>query len=147
MYFLFILYIAFYIICFLLQFSSSIPYLHLSFLKFTCNLSHHVWKQCPPLPPPGSLLSAFYFPIHVKRRTFFWILPWCWTVKLLTTDASAREITKLLAWSWHQILVKYFESNSSAIRQKSESQNGCYKKTKHAKFSEKTNISYPLIRG
>ena len=32
------------------------------------------------------------------------------------------------------------------IRQKSESQNECLKKTKHAKFSEKTNISYPLIR-
>ena len=32
------------------------------------------------------------------------------------------------------------------IRQKSESQNECFKKTKHAKFSEKTNISYPLIR-
>ena len=24
--------------------------------------------------------------------------------------------------------------------------NGCFKKTKHTKFSEKTNISYPLIR-
>ena len=32
------------------------------------------------------------------------------------------------------------------IRQKSESQNGGNKKTKHAEFSEKTNISYPLIR-
>ena len=34
--------------------------------------------------------------------------------------------------------------SSSVIRQKGESQNGCYKKTKHAKFSE-TNISYSLI--
>ena len=32
------------------------------------------------------------------------------------------------------------------IRQKGKSQNGSFKKTKHAKFSEKTNISYPLIR-
>ena len=31
------------------------------------------------------------------------------------------------------------------IRQKGESQNGCFKKTKGAKFSEKTNISFPLI--
>ena len=30
--------------------------------------------------------------------------------------------------------------------QKCESQNGGNKKVKHAKFSEKTNISYPLIR-
>ena len=32
---------------------------------------------------------------------------------------------------------------SSVIRQKGESQNGCFKKAKHAKF-RKTNISYPL---
>ena len=36
--------------------------------------------------------------------------------------------------------------NSSVIRQKGESQNGSFKKTKHAKFSEKMYISYPLIR-
>ena len=35
---------------------------------------------------------------------------------------------------------------SSVIRQKVESQNGCFKKTKHAKFSKKTIISYALIR-
>ena len=34
---------------------------------------------------------------------------------------------------------------SSVIRQKSESQNRCLKKTKHVKFYEKTNISNPLI--
>ena len=30
---------------------------------------------------------------------------------------------------------------SSVIRQKGESQNGCFKKTKHAKFSEKRTLS------
>ena len=30
--------------------------------------------------------------------------------------------------------------NSSVIRQKGESQNGCFKKTKHAKFSEKCSF-------
>ena len=42
----------------------------------------------------------------------------------------------------------YLSNNdkSSVIRQKVESQNGCFKKTNHAKFSKKTNISYPLIR-
>ena len=34
----------------------------------------------------------------------------------------------------------------SVIRRKIESQNGCFKKAKHAKFSEKAKISYPLIR-
>ena len=43
--------------------------------------------------------------------------------------------------SWE--LIK--NSTSSVIRQKGESQNGCFKKTKHVKFSEKTNISTPLI--
>ena len=32
------------------------------------------------------------------------------------------------------------------IRQKGESENGCFKKTKHVKFFKKTKISYPLIR-
>ena len=33
--------------------------------------------------------------------------------------------------------------NLSVIRRKSESQKGCFKKTKHTKFSEKTNIPPP----
>ena len=33
--------------------------------------------------------------------------------------------------------------NSSVIRQKSESQNGCFKKTNHAKFSEKRTFLTP----
>ena len=41
---------------------------------------------------------------------------------------------------------EFLEQFVSVIRQKSESQYGCFKKTKHAKFSEKTKISYPLIR-
>ena len=35
---------------------------------------------------------------------------------------------------------------SSVIRQKRESQNVCFKKTKQLNFPEKTSISYPLIR-
>ena len=47
------------------------------------------------------------------------------------------------------LFLRYSENvqwNSVVIRQKSESQNGCFKKIKHAKFSAKTNIFYPLIR-
>ena len=36
--------------------------------------------------------------------------------------------------------------NSSVIRQKGESQNGCLKKTKHVKFFEKRTFLTPLIR-
>ena len=37
------------------------------------------------------------------------------------------------------------EDMMSAVREKDESQNRYYKKTKDAKFSEKANISYPPI--
>ena len=37
-------------------------------------------------------------------------------------------------------------SNSSVIRQKGEPQNGCFKKTKHAKFSEKRKCAYQGIK-
>ena len=47
---------------------------------------------------------------------------------------------------WNDYFNNNWRSVSSVIRQKSESQNGGNKKTKHAKFSQKTNISYPLIR-
>ena len=43
------------------------------------------------------------------------------------------------------VIQKVFEK-WSVIRQKDESQNGCFKKTKHAKFSEKRTFFYPLIR-
>ena len=50
--------------------------------------------------------------------------------------------TKLMDWIyWH-----FWDIDSSAIRQKGESQNGCYKKTKQAKFSEKQTFFNPLIR-
>ena len=37
----------------------------------------------------------------------------------------------------------FLVSNSLVIRQKGESQNGCFKKTKHAKFSEKQTFFTP----
>ena len=40
----------------------------------------------------------------------------------------------------------FLKNLSSVMKQKGESQNGCFKKTKHAEFSEQTNIFYPLIR-
>ena len=47
--------------------------------------------------------------------------------------------------SLHTIKNVFNQHTSSVIRQKCKSQNGCFKKTKHVKFSEKTNISNPLI--
>ena len=58
---------------------------------------------------------------------------------------TAAVIYHLLFVITITISCKYFY-NSLVIWQKGKSQNGCFKKTKHPKFSEKTNISYPLIR-
>ena len=44
---------------------------------------------------------------------------------------------------WHNLLTN---CKTSAIRQKGKSQNGCFEKTKDAKFSEKRTFFYPLIR-
>ena len=49
---------------------------------------------------------------------------------------------------WSAVRTNIYEKISvisSVIRQKGESQNGYFKKTKHAQFSDKANISYPLI--
>ena len=44
------------------------------------------------------------------------------------------------------ICIYYVILQLAVIRQNGESQNGDIKKAKHATFSQKTNISYPLIR-
>ena len=61
-------------------------------------------------------------------------------------DSINSLLSKQLDILQYQIFNLRSSNNSSVIRQKGESQNGCFKKTKHAKFSEKTNISNPLIR-
>ena len=40
-------------------------------------------------------------------------------------------------------MLRYLYSRSSVIRPKDESQNGCFEKTKHAKFSKKTDFLPP----
>ena len=49
-----------------------------------------------------------------------------------------------LSWYVCNILPRNAEVNSSVIRQKDESQNGCFKKTKLATFSEKRTFLTPL---
>ena len=78
---------------------------------------------------------------------------WVKMKKVYVKYLSDRILRKLIETDEKATLSKTPHYNSSVIRQKSESQNGCYKKTKLAKFSEKrtflspkkTNISYPLI--
>ena len=65
-----------------------------------------------------------------------------WNLKKLLDQS---EFISVLSWIYRRLLIAFLVT-SSVIRQKGESQNGCFKKTKHAKFSAKTNIFYPLIR-
>ena len=48
-----------------------------------------------------------------------------------------KNMGQILAYFVHWNLNNFENLSSSVIMQKSESQNRCYKKTKHAKFSEK----------
>ena len=64
------------------------------------------------------------------------------------------RMTLLGTWNQNTESAKIHFINLSVIKQKGKSENRCFKKTKHAKYSEKrtfltpwyTNISYPLIR-
>ena len=54
-------------------------------------------------------------------------------------------IMSWVCWTERCFLLQVF-CITSVIKPKGESQNGCFEKTKHVKFSEKRNVFYPLIR-
>ena len=54
-----------------------------------------------------------------------------------------RKVTELQPFSDLIIKMWLFWYTSSVIRQKGESRNECFKKTKHAKFSDKRTILTP----
>ena len=109
-------------------------------------------------------VSFSYFLLNISFLLH--ILKWWINIKLYLMhqykqeNKAAEGISKFFNYLWQKYtwLSAYFESSfkhgdtslclyiSSVIRQKVESQRGCFKKTKHDRFSEKTNISYPLIR-
>ena len=55
-----------------------------------------------------------------------------WTLSILTARKAKQKTKRSKSFS-----------SSLVIRRKGKSQNGCFKETKHTKFSEKTNIFYP----
>ena len=59
--------------------------------------------------------------------------------QLLTSTSIKRHLEVYFGPCWT------LKDKASVIRQKDESLNGCYKKTKNAKFPEKQSF-YPLIR-
>ena len=95
--------------------------------------------------------------IHVPPVAWAWadiateavIAAW-WLLDSSTANLSLRSLICciwLLRWAsiWLICLnkTKTLQQLSSVIRQKSESQNGCFKKTKHVEFSEKRTFLTP----
>ena len=66
---------------------------------------------------------------------FFSLVPVICPLRIPRSDLSYHEIMIVLLKKKNVIL--------SVIRQKAESQNGCFKKTKYAQFSEKQTILNP----
>ena len=59
-------------------------------------------------------------------------------------DAKRRRLEgKCLESSWAVFNRVFMNNKATVIRQKGESQNGCFKKAKHAKFSEKRTFFTP----
>ena len=84
----------------------------------------------------SEILELFFENFSFCIQRFLQIFP--------KSDISTFSLTKTGNFC-EVMLTDRIKCNSSVIRQKGESQNGCFKNTKHAKFSEK-HISNPLIR-
>ena len=61
----------------------------------------------------------------------------------ISINGSNGENLKNMLPSDFNTLNEWFHNNSLVITQKGESQNGCFKKTKHAKYSEKRTFLIP----
>ena len=60
---------------------------------------------------------------------------------------TLSHMSRSLVISWYCISYKFLQYISSVIRQKAESQNGCFKKTKQVKFSKKATIRHVCFFG
>ena len=70
--------------------------------------------------------------------------PLLWTVPFWSSSGSISSY--VIFNSKLPYVTLHYRFISSVIKQKIESQNGCFKKTKHAKFSEKRKFLTPLSR-
>ena len=75
--------------------------------------------------------------MSVLIPTIFWVLTKYCPPFIITHEARIE-----LLWYENDLSLNMIK-NSSVIRQKGESKNGCFMKTKHAKFSEKRTFLTP----
>ena len=83
--------------------------------------------------------------VHINSRCivyFFILLNEVFLIQK-STFSVCSEVYICCKYRREKFRICYCVNKSSAIRQKGESRNGCYKKTKHAKFSEKRTFLTP----
>ena len=83
------------------------------------------------------------FLLKLVNSNYFLIQPSFRDANILHQVVSSHEFMHLRS-SYPVNLHIFFFLKSSVIRQNGESQNRCFKKTKHAKFSEKRTFLTPL---
>ena len=85
--------------------------------------------------------EQFQGALHEKQ--YYEKLDFCKSVYKFFLTITRKPVYSCFYWEDSH----WIKNISSVIRQKGESQNECFKKTNHVKFSEKNpNVSYRLIR-
>ena len=94
------------------------------------------WPSTIPKIAENILYFIFYIPLHYQYQLqLFSCLITCLSLSL----TNISNIIRIFHFDWDvAVWIK-----PSVIRQKGESQKGCFKKTKHAKFSEKGKFLNP----
>ena len=83
--------------------------------------------------------------VHINSRYILYFFISLNDVFLIqkSTFSICSEVYICCKYRREKFRICYCVNKSSAIRQKGESRNGCYKKTKHAKFPEKRTFLTP----
>ena len=121
---------------------------HMPYLDKRKGLQSSLWypeKWVPQSVKPFAPMTQFN-QSHQLLSYFFVRLPRLILRRSLHTYLRQHKQTwKYFCWDfWDRFsFEKILGGNTSVIRQKCESQNGCFKKPKHAKFSEKQKFFTP----
>ena len=91
---------------------------------------------------------VFYFNKGKKlwRHISFSFTRFCYYRKANNDKKICQLLSFMIDSSYSGPIQIWWKLNALVIRQKCESQNGRFKRTKHVKIVQKTNISYSLIR-
>ena len=89
-------------------------------------------------------ISFQSFVAHILKKILkTWLMIICDFYVKDTAKVSLRPFLVTISCCNRKTVMKEWQYISSVTRQKDKSQNGCFKKTKHAKFSEKRTVLIP----